>query len=177
MGACNISYICILPQKIPARLVNQCTRALQSVDKMTKLLTPEKYPDVWVKLFALRSSRKAKGVAVELFKWATAVKDQFPGGLKEPELAAWFLGNYIWVQQLDDISELELPEYVGDDAQLLTQAAAFRDTAYHGVVIDGKRFTITSAGNLSWGDEPDGEGYKLLKRAFHMRLIQHLGGA
>ena len=34
---------------------------------------------------------------------------------------------------------------------------------------------VVIAGELSWGDEPDGEGYRMLKKAFALGIAQRLG--
>ena len=40
---------------------------------------------------------------------------------------------------------------------------------------DDRNRKVVVAGELSWGDEPDGAGYQLLKRAFGLGIAQSLG--
>lgn len=52
-----------------------------------------------------------------------------------------------------------------------------RDTSYRSYTILGRTFYAVFAGEMSWGDEPDGEGYQLLKnldRVGVLSLIEKL---
>ena len=40
---------------------------------------------------------------------------------------------------------------------------------------DDRMRTVVVAGELSWGDEPEGKGYQLLKQAFGLGIAQSLG--
>jgi hypothetical protein len=50
----------------------------------------------------------------------------------------------------------------------------FRDLAFR---IDPEKpgRKVVVAGELSWGDEPDGRGYQMLKKAFGLGIAQRLG--
>jgi hypothetical protein len=37
------------------------------------------------------------------------------------------------------------------------------------------RRKVVVAGELSWGDEPEGAGYQMLKKAFGLTIAQRLG--
>lgn len=50
----------------------------------------------------------------------------------------------------------------------------FRDLAYRDDP-DKSRRKVVVAGELSWGDEPDGRGYQMLKKAFGLGIAQLLG--
>jgi hypothetical protein len=50
----------------------------------------------------------------------------------------------------------------------------FRDLAFR-IDPDKRGRKVVVAGELSWGDEPDGRGYQMLKKAFGLGIAQRLG--
>ena len=50
----------------------------------------------------------------------------------------------------------------------------FRDLSYRVDPLHPRRKVVV-AGELSWGDEPDGVGYQMLKKAFGLTIAQRLG--
>ena len=50
----------------------------------------------------------------------------------------------------------------------------FRDLSYRADPLHPRRKVVV-AGELSWGDEPEGAGYQMLKKAFGLTIAQRLG--
>jgi hypothetical protein len=66
--------------------------------------------------------------------------------------------------ELKDLIE-SVYEYIPEARKFIKSICGFwgRDTSYRGYTILGRTFYAVFAGEMSWGDEPDGEGYLLLK--------------
>ena len=52
--------------------------------------------------------------------------------------------------------------------------SCFRDLSYRVDPLHPRRKVVV-AGELSWGDEPEGAGYQMLKKAFGLTIAQRLG--
>ena len=50
-----------------------------------------------------------------------------------------------------------------DLARTFNLDRGYRDQTSLGLAVNGKRFHILFAGEMSWGDSPDGDGYKMLE--------------
>ncbi len=69
------------------------------------------------------------------------------------------------------------PEELAKAVQEFVEAwndSCFRDTSYR-IDPDKPDRKVVVAGELSWGDEPDGFGYQMLKKAFGLGIAQRLG--
>lgn len=73
----------------------------------------------------------------------------------------------------DACEALEYPEHLDNDPPYGT---GYRDSASRTVRLGGKCWDIVSAGELSWGDEPQGGGFQELKEAYRWGVVRMLGG-
>ena len=77
------------------------------------------------------------------------------------------------VDFIDQFSELDPKKEVAEFVQLWV-TSDMRDMTSREDPDDRKQYIVV-AGELSWGDEPDGWGYQSLKRAFQLGITQALG--
>ena len=90
------------------------------------------------------------------FDWK---EDKFIGGF-EPE-------------ELPDISCLDPKEVLTNVLDLWRGEA--RDATSRIITVGGKTVRVLTAGDMSWGDEPDGFGYQTLKHAEQLGILKALG--
>ena len=76
--------------------------------------------------------------------------------------------DHVFASTPQDLAK-EIHEFVGG-----WNAGCFRDLAFRDDP-DKPGRKVVVAGELSWGDEPDGRGYQMLKKAFGLTIAQRVG--
>ena len=85
--------------------------------------------------------------------------------------------KYIESVDVDDLeiaSQLD-PEQVLKEFLALWNEHGYRDSACRTVMVGDQRFQIVAAGDMSWGDEPDGLDYVTIKNARVLGIPCRLG--
>ena len=76
--------------------------------------------------------------------------------------------------EFDGMSDDEILQYVAEDMELAKDWAlggGCRDLAEGTFHVGGKAITIQFAGEMSWGDEPDGAGYTGLRALYRLGIL------
>lgn len=92
---------------------------------------------------------------------------------KERKSVAGRLLNGLESEELRDIGEMDAATTLDELCQLWD--GEFRDCSFRAVTIKGTRYRMVIAGDMSWGDEPEGEGYLAARRAAMLGLFPLLG--
>lgn len=78
------------------------------------------------------------------------------------------------VEHLEQAASLD-PQKVLSEFLHLWKGEGFRDCDSRSVRIGRKHYQVVVAGDRSWGDEPDGDGYQTLKNACLLHIPSKLG--
>ena len=79
------------------------------------------------------------------------------------------------VENLDAIACLDPKATLAALFEIWNGAGEARDVSSRVSTIGGQEFAIVVAGDMSWGDEPDGFGYLTLRDAEHLGFFGPLG--
>jgi len=76
--------------------------------------------------------------------------------------------EYVFSSSLKDLTK-EVRDFVA-----AWNDGRFRDMSYRIDPLHPRRKVVV-AGEMSWGDEPEGSGYQMFKKAFGLTIAQRLG--
>lgn len=79
------------------------------------------------------------------------------------------------VEELDEIAVLDAEQVLSDLLALWDGGYGIRDATSRTVTIEGKKYLIVTAGERTWGDEPDGTGYCALRDSSRLGMLDLLG--
>jgi hypothetical protein len=119
--------------------------------------------------------KRSKALEARLLKRANATIEAAKRARKDPK--------FLWLNNefLQDFDESEINDIADTDAnQTLADLynvwdGAARDAACRVIKQEGKPLRIVVAGDMSWGDEPDGYGYTTLRDAARLGFFAPLG--
>jgi len=145
MGADLLGYITLIPYKLTDKEIKECEKHLNDLENLLK------NPDFICKIASEESSDAPMTKALQKLS---------PRAVYEMEMISY---NGEDIEELEDLFENIL--------ELIPQAKSFihnptiesRDTCWRSYRILGRNFLMIFAGDTSWGDEPQGEGYETLK--------------
>lgn len=83
------------------------------------------------------------------------------------------LGSGVETEEIEDIARLD-PMEVYDAFFNLWENGA-RDASARPVTLKGTKYQILVAGEMSWGDSPEGDGYLTIQNADKLGIIDALG--
>jgi hypothetical protein len=185
MGADLICYIALGPRTIRLgdRKVNQVAREVREylddcIAAAERLFTGEKnVPDprkgpvdakrsVTLRLNSSGSDGGPKFASVEDLRVHAKYRDLVRGMLADCDHDVE--AEHVFGRTVEDLVQ-EVRQFVAG-----WNDGGFRDLSYRMDPLHPGR-KIVVAGDLSWGDEPDGVGYQLLKKAFGLTIAQRLG--
>ena len=80
-------------------------------------------------------------------------------------------------REIDDLEAMEglVPSKVLDEFLNLWNGGEYRDASDRLVELGGKTYKIVFAGDMSWGDEPEGGAYEAIKHAYFFGFPYALG--
>jgi hypothetical protein len=184
MGADLICYIALGPRKIRLgdRKINQIARDVREylddcIAAAERLLTGEKnVPDprkgsvdakrsVTLRLNSSGSDGAPKFASVEDLRAHPQYHDLIRGLLADCDHDVE--AEHVFGRSTEDLVQ-EVRQFVAD-----WNDGGFRDLSYREDPLHPRRKVVV-AGDLSWGDEPDGAGYQMLKKAFGLTIAQRL---
>lgn len=160
MGADNISIIAVFPNPIRQAEINKMRKYLLEVKVFIAGLTGDQRA-------ALQASMQQDVGTCDLVTSICEVN-----GHKFSKETRQRIADAI-VEFLVECEEITYPEFLDNDPPYGT---GYRDSVSRTVRLGGKTWDIISAGELSWGDEPQGKGFQELKLAFRWGVVRMLGG-
>ena len=160
MGADNISYIAVFPNPIKQRDINKMRKYLLEVKVFLAGLTYEQRDQIE------EAENKRDGInnlvggicLVNGHKFSKETKHRIADAIMDAK---------------DNSEALEYPEELDQGPPYGT---GYRDSASRTVKLGGKTWDIIQAGEMSWGDEPQGTGFQELKLAFRWGVVWMIGG-
>lgn len=79
------------------------------------------------------------------------------------------------VESLADLKAKDISKVLNDVLSLWNGKVSFRDTNSRTFKQGGKVGKVLVAGDMSWGDSPDGEGYRILREAELLGILDPIG--
>lgn len=166
MGADNISIIAVLPARIKPANIKKALYFLSQARRFLDVCNSSVDDNhAFFETLSSVTDRDDMRIAVQKLRQVCGVKLHKADVERITE--AWFRSE-------DSFENLSVPEFTADILSGLGKG--YRDSAVRLVTIGGKLYDIVSAGEMTWGDEPEGEGYTELKQAYRWGIVNMLGG-
>lgn len=155
MGADMLGYFLYVPTKKSGKILKN------HLDKVRDCLSPNS-----VRFLKDLSKGKKSSKSKEVTPFQSLEKAGVDVDAYINDLGIEVIENDSAPDELDGEGTSVLIEAVKEDLQVLSQDIhwGFRDMASTGIKVNGCQVDVYFAGGMSWGDEPDGAGYDMLKR-------------
>lgn len=118
----------------------------------------------------------SKAVRAKILARATLMVAAAAQAVKDPDFD-WESDKFLKDTEPEEFEHFAgmQPEVVLEDLLQLWEGGSYRDVSSRVVTINGKKTAIVVAGGESWGDEPDGGGYAVLRDAIRLDMLKPLG--
>ena len=155
MGADMVGAFLYVPVKISGKVLKKHLNAVE------KCLAPNSIKFI----LDLKSKKKSAPTTADVF-----------ADLKKIGVSIGDYGNDLGIddEEADEDQRKEFLEAIQADLDFLKKDIDFdfRDLAYDHLVVNGCHVDVYFAGEMSWGDEPEGSGYQLIKTMLRFGVAQ-----
>lgn len=161
MGADNISFTAVYPAEIKQRDINKVRKYLLEVKRFLENLSDEQTQQLENVNFEDLAGIKnlVDGIClVNGFRFSKETRGRIALAVQDCAIQG------------------ETPTYPEELDNDPPYGQSYRDSSYRTVKLGKATWMIVTAGEMTWGDEPQGLGYQELKQAYRWGVIPMLGG-